>query len=83
MIYQVYVIENSERRRYIGLSSDVSVRLKQHNSGESTYTKNKGPWSLVWTSRDLTLSEARKLELKMKKQKGGSGLQTLMDAYGS
>ncbi len=79
--YRVYVLENLEGRRYIGLTEDVANRLRQHNEGVSKWTAKHRPWSLLWTSRDLLLSDARKLESRMKKQKGGTGLQTLMDAY--
>ena len=75
--YQVYVIENSAGRRYIGLSEDISLRLDQHNADVSKWTKGKGPWSLVWTSLAMPLSDARKLENKLKRQGRGSGFYTL------
>ena len=75
--YQVYVIENSEGRYYIGLSEDVHVRLEQHNSGISQWTRNRGPWKLVWRSEPQTLSEARKLERRLKAQKGGMGFRLM------
>ena len=83
MTHRVYIIENPSGKRYIGLSEDVEHRLHQHNDGDSRYTSGKGPWKLVWTSKPLQLGEARRLEMKMKRQKGGSGLQVLMDAFGS
>ena len=83
MDYRVYTIRNATGKRYIGLSSDVENRLRQHNEGESRYTKGKGPWTLEWTSVEMTFSDARKLESRMKMQKGGDGLQTLMNEYGS
>ena len=83
MNYQVYILENPNGKIYIGISADVSHRLEQHNAGESRYTKNKGPWNVVWTSVEMSLSEARRLENKMKRQKGGQGLETLKTAYGS
>ena len=73
MNYQVYVIQNPQGSHYIGLSEDVAVRLAQHNSGVSKWTKNRGRWVLVWTSLTLSLSEARKLENYLKRQKGGQG----------
>ncbi|MBC2601740.1 GIY-YIG nuclease family protein [Puniceicoccus vermicola] len=79
--YQVYVLENAKERRYIGLSEDVDHRLGQHNNGESKWTAKHGPWKLIWTSSRLSLSEARKLENKMKRQKSGIGLQVIMDEY--
>jgi predicted GIY-YIG superfamily endonuclease len=71
--YQVYVIRNPAGRFYIGMSEDAQARLAQHNAGVSKWTKGKGPWSLLWTSEALSLSEARKLENLLKKQKGGAG----------
>ena len=75
--YQVYVIQNSEGRFYIGLSEDVLLRVAQHNAGISKWTKDKGPWSLVWTSEAMSLSDARKFESLLKKQKGGAGFYRL------
>jgi predicted GIY-YIG superfamily endonuclease len=63
--YQVYVIQNPEG----GVSEDVRHRVSQHNEGISNWTKGKGPWSLVWTSEAKSLSDARKLENLLKKQK--------------
>jgi putative endonuclease len=72
--YRVYVIQNREEQFYIGLSEDVARRVKQHNTGQSRWTKGRGPWAIVWQSDELSLSEARKLENRLKRQKGGHGL---------
>lgn len=82
-MYQVYIIKNQADQKYIGLSEDIEKRLADHNLGKSKWTKGKGPWKVVRESSEMSLSEARKLENKMKRQKGGVGLQSLMDAYGS
>jgi len=78
LIYQVYVIRNATGKFYIGLSENVSERLKQHNQGVSKWTRNRGPWSLIWTSEVMTLSAARKLENRFKRQKGGHGFEQLI-----
>jgi putative endonuclease len=72
-LYQVYVLRNAGGRFYIGLSENVTARLLQHNTGISRWTRSRGPWSLVWVSGWLPLSDARKLETHLKKQKGGRG----------
>jgi putative endonuclease len=71
--YTVYVLQNSTAKRYIGLTEDVAIRLAQHNAGESKWSAKHGPWSLVWTSSPLPLGEARKLENRLKRAKGGNG----------
>jgi putative endonuclease len=75
--YQVYVLQNSAGTFYIGLSEDIVVRVQQHNNGISKWTKARGPWSLVWNSRPMLLSEARKLENLLKRQNGGGGFYKL------
>jgi putative endonuclease len=69
----VYIVENDDGRRYIGCTTDLAERLTDHNTGVSTWTRDRGPWRLVW-HRDVTdLSEARKLENLLKRQGRGSG----------
>ncbi len=82
-MYQVYGLNKSAGQKYIGLSQDPQTRLLQHNSGISRWTKGKGPWTIVWKSNPMSLSEARKLENKFKRQKGGLGLETLTHLKGS
>jgi putative endonuclease len=76
-MYQVYVLQNKSGRRYIGISVNPQARLLGHNAGISRWTNGRGPWTIVWTSKPLSLSDARKFENKLKRQKGGSGLKTL------
>jgi predicted GIY-YIG superfamily endonuclease len=71
--YQVYVLQNLSGRFYIGLSENVYTRWQQHNDGVSRWTSKYRPWTLVWTSAPTTLSNARKLEHFLKRQKGGHG----------
>jgi putative endonuclease len=75
--YRVYVIQNREGKFYIGLSDDVDRRVDQHNSGVSKWTKTKGPWQLVWQSEVLSLSDARKLENRLKRQGRGKGFYSI------
>jgi putative endonuclease len=76
-VYQVYVIRNRPGKFYIGLSENVQIRLQQHNQGISKWTRHRGPWSLIWTNKSLPLSDARKLENRLKRQKGGAGFKFL------
>src|SRR5207302_328850 len=72
--YRVYASECRAELCYVGLSEDVARRVEQHNTGQSRWTKGRGPWTIVWQSDKLSLSEARKLENRLKRQKGGHGL---------
>jgi predicted GIY-YIG superfamily endonuclease len=76
-VYYVYVLRNPHRQLYIGLSEDVGSRVEDHNLGFSKWTRRKGPWELIWQSEPMNLSSARKLELLLKRQKGGDGFYRL------
>src|SRR5207237_171869 len=75
--YHVYVLRNPHRQLYIGLSEDVRQRVEQHNLGFSKWTRGRGPWELIWQGKAMSLSNARKLELLLKRQKGGDGFYRL------
>ena len=76
--YRVYVIRNRVGKFYIGLSDDIGRRINQHNVGHSKWTRGKGPWTLIWQSEEMNLSSARKLELLLKRQKGGDGFYRMI-----
>jgi putative endonuclease len=75
--YRVYVLQNGFGSFYIGLSNDVTRRLKQHNSGQSRWTKGRGPWVIIWESENLSLTSARKLENRLKRQGRGKGFYSI------
>ena len=83
LLYCVYILQNPVGKRYIGITSDLNARLIQHNNGSSKWTKGKGPWTLEWKSAPLPLSQARQIENKLKRQKGGAGLEILKSSLPS
>lgn len=78
-IYSVYILWSQVAGKfYIGVTSDVHKRLYQHNVGVSKWTSRyAGTWRLVWDQTCASLGEARKLENKIKAQKGGQGFWTI------
>ncbi len=73
-MYFCYIIQSqTSNKYYIGITDDVNRRVQQHNDGISKWTKNRGPWTLVWQKEFSDLSEARKFENLLKRQKGGNG----------
>jgi len=48
-MYYTYVLRSlANVRLYTGYTSDLRKRLKQHNAKKSTYTKNRGPYELIY-----------------------------------
>ena len=48
-MYYAYIIESAQSGIfYKGSTGDYKKRLKEHNEGINEYTRNKGPWKLVF-----------------------------------
>ena len=80
--YFVYVIICEEKRRYIGVTSDWTKRLKEHNDKSSNipqWTKRFNKWRILYLREFNNYTEARKWEIYLKKQKGGIGLKYLIE----
>ena len=68
--YFVYILLCSDGTYYIGKTSDIKNRLRKHNGeikGGAKYTRSRRPVSLVYSEEVLTLSDALKREIALKK----------------
>ncbi|MBC8344640.1 MAG: GIY-YIG nuclease family protein [Candidatus Marinimicrobia bacterium] len=66
-MFYVYVVESETTSSfYIGFTSRLDERIKEHNRGQSKSTKNRGPWKLIGYLMTETRSEAMRLERKLK-----------------
>jgi putative endonuclease len=62
-------------KRYVGYTrKDVQVRLQEHNTGSSRWTRQNGPFDLVYVDECLDVKEAKSWE---KFLKSGQGRQCL------
>lgn len=49
-MYWVYIIKSEKNDSlYIGSTSDLEKRIKEHNDGKSVATKRYSPWILVYS----------------------------------
>ncbi len=64
----VYLVRCSDKSLYCGVTNDMDSRLDAHNAGNGAkYTRSRRPVELVGTSREMTKSEAYKLEYRIKR----------------
>ncbi len=71
MKFYVYIlINNLKNKTYVGYTNNLINRLKEHNSGESFYTKRFGPWEIIFTEQFKTKNEAIKKEKYFKSASG-------------
>lgn len=54
---------------YLGSSEDVYERFHQHNKGLVKSTRKYLPWKLVFFKKYPEITQARKIEYKLKKMK--------------
>ena len=48
MWHYVYILKNQRGEQYVGHTSDINDRLKEHNEGSVAATKEKRPWHIEW-----------------------------------
>lgn len=66
-MYYVYALISIKYNRiYIGMTKNVSKRLKEHNSGKTKSISYYRPWELFYTEEHISRKEARKQEIKLK-----------------
>jgi len=66
--WSVYLLKCSDDSLYCGVTKDIESRLLKHNQGiASKYTRARLPVELAAVHRDLSKSEAYKLEFWIKK----------------
>jgi len=77
--YTVYAIQsNVDARIYVGFSSDVAKRLKQHNSGKTKSTKGFIPWTLIYIIKVVGRENARAKEVYLKSGIGKEFLKSIV-----
>lgn len=71
-MYFVYILKSktNQRKTYVGYTSDLKRRLRDHNSGQSEYSKPFSPWELEMYLAFASLSKAKAFERYLKEGGG-------------
>ncbi len=76
VMYFVYILRSLKSKRfYFGHTKNLENRLKQHNAGKVRSTKGYRPWTIHYTEKFLTKSEAFKREMFFKTIEGRKWLK--------
>jgi putative endonuclease len=62
---------------YIGMTSDIEKRLKQHNTGKTSSNRHRIPFEILYTREFQTRIEAREWEKYLKSGSGREFLRSL------
>ncbi len=71
-MYYVYILQSIKTGKlYIGHTDDLTRRLEEHNTGrEGKYTRQNGPWGLVYNESYPDKSSAVQREIYLKSTRG-------------
>jgi putative endonuclease len=73
-MFYVYVLKISKGGQlYIGYSSNLKRRVREHVQEKSAYTKSRGPLRLIYYEAYLSEKDARDRERILKEFKGSYG----------
>ena len=78
-MYYVYIIFSDKlQKKYIGFSTDLKNRIKEHNKGKCVSTTKGKPWKLVYYEAFVSEKDARREELFLKTGKGRERIKYLL-----
>jgi putative endonuclease len=66
----LYILQsNTTSRFYVGSTDNLERRVKEHEDGKCISTRNRGPWTLVYSEKFNEVAEARGREYEIKRWK--------------
>ena len=78
-MHTVYVLKSlKDGRRYIGYTSNIERRLKEHNAGTTESTRYRRPFELIYTEAYQTENEAKLREKFFKSGRGREELNIIL-----
>jgi putative endonuclease len=77
--YYIYaLVSEKDGTIYVGMTTDLERRLKEHNSGKSKYTKGHAPWSMFYSELASDSESARSREIYFKTTAGKRRLKAIL-----
>ncbi len=82
VFYYVYILQSQKDSSfYIGYTTDLIKRFKQHNNGESQATKPFRPYKLIFYEAFLDKVDAKNREVYLKSGYGRKTINGLLKKY--
>lgn len=78
----VYILWSEENKRtYVGMSTHLEERLKEHNAGYNKSTKAYRPWKIIHTEVFSDFNSARKREKYFKSGVGRESIRHNLEIW--
>jgi putative endonuclease len=78
MHYVYVLLSQKDHKFYIGFTSDLKRRLKEHTDGKSPSTKSRRPLMLLYYEAHLSKDDAMRRENYFKTTKGKATLKLML-----
>lgn len=79
-MFYVYLLQ-SKGHTYVGSTSDLKRRFKEHNSGQNLSTKRYMPWELIFYEAYINKNDATRREHYLKTTQGRRALKKMLSCY--
>jgi len=77
--YRIYILQSlKDKKHYTGYTSDINLRVLQHEQGRVKSTKSRRPLKLIYTEKFSTSKEARAREKFLKSHPGRTELKQIL-----
>lgn len=81
-MFYVYILQSQTTNKlYIGNTDDLKRRLKEHNLGQSAYTKKFLPWEIIYYEAHTTKQDASRREKYLKTTQGHIAISRMLREY--
>ncbi len=81
-MFYTYVLQSKKDGKfYTGYTNDLRKRFKEHTGGQSTYTRSRGPFTLVYYEACVEEDDAKTREKYMKSGRGKSFIKARLKRF--
>ncbi len=82
IMFYVYILQSEKNGNlYVGFTTDLERRIKEHNQGLTTSTKPYMPWKIIHIEGYLNEQDALRREGYLKTSQGGRLLKRMLKEY--
>jgi len=80
MIYYIYILKSiNSGKYYVGFTGNLEQRIRSHNLGLQRWTRNKGPWELVYAEEFPDKKSAIMREKALKRKKSRIAIENIIN----
>ena len=81
-MFYVYILESiRDHKKYIGYTTDLKKRVREHNSGKNKSTKPFKPYKLIFYEAFINKSDAKNRETYLKSGYGNKTIKKMLLHY--